>query len=651
MKNELLSCILQVLLESVDYIPVRNLAQNLKVSNKTVYNYIDSIERNNLFKGCLIEKKQNRGIKLNGSDQAILELKRNLELTKVNSMVPNTDNTLYILIVLFTSKSPYTIKMFSEKLHRSKTSIANELDKICTYLKKNNVNLIRKENLGVTICGNERDVREAFKEICINNIFIEKDSEKIRNIYDTRLTEKIYSRIQNIFIKLDVKSIIRCINLAEDVLNNKFIENDFYTLLIKLCALVSRIKIDKKIINNNDNLKNIKEFLAAEIISINLEKIFNIHISQDEVYEITIYILSSRKQKNINENSDISLKNKLIVEKFIVSLSDFLGIKFIEDNELFESLLLHLKPAIRRMKYGLKADNPLLNRIKYEYTGIYIAVLTSIDELEKECEISFDTNEIGYICLHIVAAVNRIQRGSYLKTCLICDGGITMSKYLESVIQKQIKEIEIVKTITTSSLYEKIFKDFDLILDSRNAITNNRENWIKINEFMESNDINVIKGWIVNRQLNLFNKDKELAFLKKNVFIFKEQVKTRDEILKKYGQYLEDINYVKSGYTKSLIDREEKTSTSVGRAVAVPHGNKELVITQSLIIIKLSSPIVWGDQEVELVMLLSINFNDDQQTKYFFKRLYQIISDEHLLNKLKEVENLNDLEILFVTEA
>lgn len=121
--------------------------------------------------------------------------------------------------------------------------------------------------------------------------------------------------------------------------------------------------------------------------------------------------------------------------------------------------------------------------------------------------------------------------------------------------------------------------------------------------------------------------------------------------MQKYGQYLEDINYVKSGYTKSLIEREEKTSTSVGRAVAVPHGNKELVITQSLIIIKLSNPIVWGDQEVDLVMLLSINFNDNQQTKYFFKRLYQIISDEHLLNKLKEVENLNDLEILFVTEA
>lgn len=651
MKNELLNCILQVLLESVDYIPVRNLAQNLKVSNKTVYNYIDSIEKNNLFKGCSIEKKQNRGIKLNGSDQAILELKRNLELSKINNEFVNTDDTMYIVIALFTNKNPYTMKKFSEELHMSKTSISNELDKISTYLKKNNVNLIKKENLGIAICGNEGDIRETFKELCINNIFIENDSEKIQSIYDTRLTEEIYSRIQNIFIKLDIKSIIRCINLSEDVLNNKFIENDFYTLLIKLCILVSRIRIDKEIINNNNNLKNIKEFLAAEIISINLEKIFNIHISQDEIYEMTIYILSSRKQRNSNENSDANLKNKLVVEKFMANLSDFLGINFIEDNELFESLLLHLKPAIRRMKYRLKADNPLLNRIKYEYTGIYLAVLTSIDELEKECEISFDTNEIGYICLHIVAAANRIEKGSYLKTCLICDGGITISKYLESVIQKQIKEIEIVKTITSSSLYEKIFKDFDLILDSRNAITNSKDNWLKISEFIENNEIDLIRGWIVKRQLNLFNEEKELAFLKENVFIFKEQVKTRDEILNKYGQYLEDINYVKSGYAKSLIDREEKTSTSVGRAVAVPHGNKELVITQSLIIIKLSNPIVWGDQEVDLVMLLSINFNDDKQTKYFFKRLYQIISDEHLLNKLKEVEILNDLETLFVMEV
>lgn len=655
MKNELLNYILEILIERLDYVSVCDLAQNLKVSKKTVYNYLNSPEINNLLKGCFIEKRQNRGIKLIGSDQAILDVKRNLELSKVNKKVNNevfnNDLISYILRVLFTSKSPHTIKTFSEELYKSKTSISNELNKIYIYLKKMDINLIKKENLGITICGDERDIREAFKELCINNIFLEKDIKKTQSIYDARLTEEMYSRIQDVFIELDINSIIRCINLSEVVLNNKFTENDFYTLFIKLCVLVSRIKIGKKIMNNNTNLKNIQEFLAAEIISINLEKSFKIKISTDELHEITTYILSSRNQRNSNENNDLKLKNTLMVEKFIISISNYLGIKFIDDNELFESLLLHLKPAIRRMKYGLKADNPLLNRIKYEYTGIYLAVLTSIDELEKECEISFDTNEIGYICLHIVAAANRIEKGSYLKTCLICDGGITISKYLESVIQKQIKEIEIVKTITSSSLYEKISKDFDLILDSRNAMTNNGDNWIKINEFIENNEIDLIREWIVKKQLNLFNKDKELAFLKKNVFIFKEQVKTRDEILQKYGQYLEDINYVKSGYTKSLIEREEKTSTSVGRAVAVPHGNKELVITQSLIIIKLSNPIVWGDQEVDLVMLLSINFNDNQQTKYFFKRLYQIISDEHLLNKLKEVENLNDLEILFVTEA
>lgn len=651
MKNELINCILQVLTERLDYVPVRDLAQKLKVSNKTIYNYIDSIEINNLLKGCFIEKRQNRGIKLIGSNQAILEVKRNLELSKVRNDVTDKDSSAYILRVLFTNKSWYTMKMFSEELYKSKTTISNEINKISIYLKKNNIELIKKENLGITICGDERAIRETFKSLCINNIFFEKDIKKTPNVYDDRLTEEIYSRIQDIFIELDIESIIRCINLSEDVLNNKFTENDFYTLLIKLCILVSRIKIEKKIINKNSNLKNIKEFLAAEIISINLERSFHITISQDEMYEITTYILSSRNQSNSSENSGVKSKNTLMVEKFIISISNCLGIKFIDDTELFKNLLLHLKPAIRRMKYGIKADNPLLNRIKYEYTGIYLAVLTSIDELEKECGISFDTNEIGYICLHIVAAVNRIQKGSYLKTCLICDGGITISKYLESVIQKHIKEIEIVKTITSSSMDEEIFKDFDLILDSRNAITNNKNNLIKINEFIDNSHIDLINAWILNKQLNLFDKNKGLAFLKENVFIFKEHLKTRDEILAKYGRYLEDINYVKSGYTKSLVEREEKTPTSVGRAVAVPHGSKELVTTQSLIIIKLLNPIIWGDQEVDLVMLLSINFDDDQQTKYFFKRLYQIISDEHLLNKLKKVENLNELEILFLTEA
>lgn len=71
---------------------------------------------------------------------------------------------------------------------------------------------------------------------------------------------------------------------------------------------------------------------------------------------------------------------------------------------------------------------------------------------------------------------------------------------------------------------------------------------------------------------------------------------------------------------------------------------------QSLIIIKLLNPIIWEDQEVNFVMLLSVKFDENQHTKHFFKRLYEIISDEHLLNKLKQVENLKQLEALFETE-
>ncbi|PJI10528.1 MULTISPECIES: BglG family transcription antiterminator [Clostridium] len=647
MKDDNLNYILEILTQESDYTTVHYIAKKLNVSKKTVYNYINSDEMKTLLKKCSIEKKQNKGIKIIGSEEDILEVKRVLELSNPNKNVFNDDCTSCILRILFTSKDPYITKTFSKELHKSQTSIINELDKISAYLEKMNIHLIKKKNFGITICGDERTIREAFKELCINTIFSDKDTKKTKNIYDTRLTEEMYTKIQTIFNELNIKSIIRCINLSENVLNNKFTENDFYTLLIKLSILVSRIKIGKKIINNNAYLKNINEFLAAQIISINLEQNFKIKISTDEIYEITTYILSSRNQKDNINYEDIKSKNTVMVKKFIVSISNYLGINFIDDNELFKNLLLHLKPAIRRIKFGLKSDNPLLDRIKYEYTGVYSVVLTSIDELEKECGIYFDANEIGYICLHVVAAANRIHQGRYLKTCLICDGGITISKYLESVIKKEIKEINIIKTLTSDSINKETFSDFDLILDSTNALTIDSKNSIKINEFIEINEINKIKDWILNKQLNLSNSHMGIDFLKKNVFIFKENMKTRKEVLDKFGKYLESIKYVKNGYTKSLFDREEKTPTSVGRLIAVPHGSKDLVNIQSLIIIKLLKPIPWGDQEVDMVMLLSLNFDNNDQTKYFFKKLYEIISDENLLSKLKKVENLNELEILF----
>ena len=47
------------------------------------------------------------------------------------------------------------------------------------------------------------------------------------------------------------------------------------------------------------------------------------------------------------------------------------------------------------------------------------------------------------------------------------------------------------------------------------------------------------------------------------------------------------------GYDKSLIAREERVSTAMGRYVAVPHGSKDLVLKPSLVIVNLKTPILW----------------------------------------------------------
>ena len=284
--------------------------------------------------------------------------------------------------------------------------------------------------------------------------------------------------------------------------------------------------------------------------------------------------------------------------------------------------------------------------IRYEYSDIYLAVLTSIEEIEKEENIAFDINEIGYICLHIVAAINRNKKGKYIKACIICDGGVTITKYIESIISSEIKEIYIERSITSSELEDDILNSYDVLIDTTsNTYSRYINNMIKIKSIVDENDISIIHHWILNRQIS-FNTSQNTNF-KDTVFLFDDDCENQEKLILKYGNYLEESSYVREGFVKSIFEREKKASTLIGKGIAVPHGYREYVKKSVMLIIRLKNKILWGSEYVDMVFLLAINFDYEDENKKIFRKLYHIIGDSEKLYKLKNAEDIKTIKMLF----
>ena len=66
-----------------------------------------------------------------------------------------------------------------------------------------------------------------------------------------------------------------------------------------------------------------------------------------------------------------------------------------------------LKPAINRFRYGMNLRNPMLDSIKANYPVAFEAGVIAGMVLKEEMGLEIHENEIGYLALHIGAAMER----------------------------------------------------------------------------------------------------------------------------------------------------------------------------------------------------------------------------------------------------
>ena len=132
--------------------------------------------------------------------------------------------------------------------------------------------LSKKSNWGCQILGEEKNIRLAYKDFIIKSNYPIK-TLKINTI--DRLSDEHYRKLILIFDKQETDKVIQIISLAEIVLNNKFTDNDFYKLTVQILILIKRVRLGKFISYKLNNIENIPEFLAAQIIKNHIEDIIN----------------------------------------------------------------------------------------------------------------------------------------------------------------------------------------------------------------------------------------------------------------------------------------------------------------------------------------------------------------------------------------
>src|SRR5699024_10895023 len=192
-----------------------------------------------------------------------------------------------------------------------------------------------------------------------------------------------------------------------------------------------------------------------------VEEKLEVNFPQDEIAYITIHLLGTKmlNQTNAGEEAVEQVLDNEMNQLVMLALDKIeeesnLDIKY--DQELIMGLGLHLKPAINRYKYAMNFRNPMLADIKKTYPLALAAGVIEVLAIEAKTEIEINENEIGYLALHIGAAIERRKYQSGPKRCLIvCASGLGTAQLIYYRLKaKFAQDLNVVETTEYYKLHE-----------------------------------------------------------------------------------------------------------------------------------------------------------------------------------------------------
>ncbi|WP_068747752.1 PRD domain-containing protein [Thermovenabulum gondwanense] len=567
----------------------QDLAKELSVSRRTILRDLPSLEEKLKKRGLFLERKAGKGIKLRGPDSAIENLSKELsKKTLSEDRLPAKERQILVLLNLIEKKGIEKLYTFARELRVTEATISYDLDQLEGILGKYELKIIRKPGLGVFLEGEEKNKRalladliyEQFNESELIELLKsrfgernapEEDSGDIIDEVKLRLLKFIEKDLIN-----DIEEVLREITEEFDI---KLADSAFAGLLVHIVLSVARLKKGEKITMEKNVLATLemtREFQIARSLGKRMEEKGIFQIPEEELGYITMHLLGAkiREREGFDEifyfiNDDEALK---MAEEIFINAGKVLQKEINKDNKAVKDLALHLKPAIARLRLKMDIRNPLLFQLKEKYSDLMEICKRAVEPLENRLLIKFPESEIGFIAMHVGAAVERMKRDKKYSVILVCPTGIGSSKMLYSRVEKELPHLKVLDAVSLLELDGALAKypGVDLVI-STIPIELPRVKTISVSPLLTKNEvekINTLLNEIENHSAETENaeensdypkeelKDAIFNLIEKMVFI-KEIAKKNieglmDEVIKYFNDVVVDGNLLKEDLKRRM---------------------------------------------------------------------------------------------------
>ncbi|WP_432663285.1 BglG family transcription antiterminator [Wukongibacter baidiensis] len=681
------SAILVKIIDENKPITVKKISEEVNISERTIRYDLKKIDDWLAFNGInKLIRKQGKGLTISNEDKALVRDK--LEDIEVYSYVNSSDERKKIIALkLLDSQKPITVKALQKELFVSKNTVLKEMKALKKWFEEREVKLIGKPRIGYFLEGNENRKRSSVKELMTEILDKDMAIDIIKAINGRHGVDNGISReLKSLFEDIDINHVEECVRYAERLLKKEFTYNSYLNLVTHLAIAIKRLTSNMEINISTSNLEKIKrfsEYKVSEKLARKLEKKIRIEIPEDEIAYITMHLVGSRVQKDLN--SQFESESVLEIVSFLVSnFEREYGIIFSDKESLVKNLILHLRPAIYRLKFNIRIQNPLLNDIKARFKKIYDITENIIKVIEERYDLKTHEGETAYIAMHFASALHKERDTivSKVSILVVCGSGVGTSKLLEAQLKVKFPQINIVDTISSFECDKYKDKKIDFIISTIN-IESKFFSTLVVNPLLDPDDCRLIQNTLnisrignsslnenivlkimnsVSNHCDIRNYEQlqnEIAFILKNNqrdndfkggkpmlnnLLTPDSIQLNvdamdwEDAVYKGAKILLDKEYITKNYINGIINKVKEIGPYIVIApgIALPHARPEEGVKKlSMSLITLKRPVEFGNEDNDPVKLLITLAAIDNETH--LKALSQLMG---LLNNGGDIKKI-----------
>lgn len=606
-QNEIIKLLNQYHILSADKI-----AKMLNVSTKTIRNEIHKIN-SSLNLNYIISQK--------GTGYLINE---QIQLEKEYA---SEQNIQYLILKKILNHDFYNFYELADELFISESNLQR-------YIKRVN-EIIQKRNSSIKICrqrnqlylnGTETEKRQITTYFLMNEL----------NQYNFNL-----SMYQSLFLRIDILELQKIITEFNNAHHLNLRDVEIISLVIHVALMLERVIRGNEIINEVDFVNDEYNHFSIQFANI-LQIRYEIKLNKSEIKYLSL--LLAGKVPSIEEN-DIN-EVKQFIQQLIIEINESFDVDLQQDSKFTDNFLIHLIGLKRRITNHTFLNNPLIKELQKNFPVIYDMSVFIALKIQEFFSTQLYEDEIGYITLHLMGAIERLHTSLHKKIVLIYPFGQAGYDYIVKKIN-HIHDLEIEICCQLSMFDAFQIKEYqpDLVIS-----------FVHIEEKV-GYPIYVCHNLLLEEDIeNIYNILKGNHTFKKNVFFEKElfhiynDIENKEDVIHRLCESLYYKGYVDQQYEGLVLAREQIAPTAYGSMFAIPHAVKKAGFATRIAVALLDKPIDWNQQKVRLVFLFCLTKERNEEFDLLFEKLVGLLDESKKVKELLKCKKYEEFLELFLSE-